>query len=62
MLATEDPLKMPTNLARDCLSESPFLAVEESLSQRLYNIWYDCVCIETKLIEGASHTADCREV
>ena len=40
MLATEDPLKMPTNLARDCLSESPFLNVEETLSQKLYNIWY----------------------
>ncbi|XP_028402872.1 aladin-like isoform X2 [Dendronephthya gigantea] len=38
ILASEDPLKMPTNLARD-YSESPFLAVEESLSQKLYNIW-----------------------
>ena len=43
MLATEDPLKMPTNLARDCLPESPFLTVEESLSQKLYNIWYECI-------------------
>lgn len=47
ILATEDPLKMPTNLARD-LSESPFLGVEESISQKLYNIWYSlhtCICM-----------------
>ena len=42
ILPTDDPLKIPTNLARDVV-ESPFLPVEESITQKLYNAWYGVI-------------------